>query len=195
VTPPHLYLSHPQVVVDPAIAVPDWRLAENGRARARAAAERSWLRNVRRIVASTERKAVETASILAEASGLTVEIRPGLHENDRSATGFLPPPLFEAAADRFFAEPARAVDGWERAIDAQTRIVAAVAAVLAEADLPTLFVGHGGVGTLLWCHCRSVPISRSHDQPPNGGGNIYAFDLAPPRVVHPWRPFDSDESS
>ena len=72
-----------------------------------------------------------------------------MHENDRSATGYLPGPEFEATADRFFAEPQISVRGWERAIDAQARILGAVAETLARhpgGDL--LLVGHGAVGTL-----------------------------------------------
>ncbi len=81
------------------------------------------------IVSSGERKAIETAEILATASGATVEIIEAMHENDRSATGFLAPPEFEKAADWFFAHPHESFKGWERAIDAQARIVSHVEAV------------------------------------------------------------------
>ena len=50
---------------------------------------------------------------------------PGIGENDRSATGFLPREEFWATADLFFAHPTESIRGWERAIDAQARIVAA----------------------------------------------------------------------
>lgn len=185
------YLTHPQVAIDPAVPVPRWGLSDVGRARARRAAGLAWLDGVRRIVASQETKAIETAEILAEARGLTVEIRPGLHENDRSATGWLPPPEFEATADRFFAEPETSVRGWERAVDVAARVTAAVEAALAEASGPgdVLFVGHGAAGTLLWCRLVGLPIDRRHDQPA-GGGHRFAFDLALRRPLHPWRPFD-----
>ncbi len=102
-----------------------------------------------------------------------------MHENDRSATGFLPPPEFEKAADWFFAHPEESFHGWERAIDAQARIVNAVRAVLGRHDpqQPIAFVGHGGVGTLLKCHIEGRGISRSKDQPP-GGGNLFRFSIA-----------------
>jgi broad specificity phosphatase PhoE len=144
-------------------------------------------RRLQRIVASKEAKAVETASVLAEAVGLPVDMRPGLHENDRSATGYLPAPEFEATADLFFAHPHESIRGWERAVDAQARIVGAVRAILAEDPAAsTLFVGHGGVGTLLLCHLSERPIARMRDQPP-GGGNLFAFDGVPGRVLYPWR--------
>lgn len=168
---PFLYLTHPQVKVDPSVPVPEWGLSEVGRARTEAFATQPGLAAYRRIVASTEEKAKEAASLLAAALDVPVEVREGLHENDRSATGYLPEPEFQAMADAFFGRPDASVRGWERAVDAQARIVAGVAAALAEApDAPALFVGHGGVGTLLLCHLAGYPISRVHDQPPVGGG-------------------------
>ena len=90
-----LYITHPQVKIDPAIPVPMWGLSEIGAARARMAAGNAWAQRLRRIVSSEETKAIETADILAAAAGLDVEIAEAMHENDRSATGFLPPPEFE----------------------------------------------------------------------------------------------------
>jgi len=165
-----LYLTHPQVAVDPAVPVPRWGLSPTGRARARAFAAQAGLAGFRRIVASSEQKAIETAAILADALGLAVEVRERMEENDRSATGYLPEAEFQAMADAFFARPHDSVRGWERAIDAQARIVAAIQTALAGDERPVIFVGHGGVGTLLLCHLAGYPISRIHDQPPVGGG-------------------------
>ena len=85
------YLTHPQVAIDPAVPVPDWGLSDEGRARVAAVVRASSLSGTTRIVSSAERKARETAGPIAEWLGLEVEIRPAMHENDRSATGFLPP--------------------------------------------------------------------------------------------------------
>ena len=133
--------------------------------------------------------------------GLTVEVSKALHENDRSATGFLAPEQFEAAANQFFAEPEASVQGWERAVDAQTRIVAAVEAVMAAPargsalaggtlEGSTLLVGHGGVGTLLYCHYAGVGIDRQFDQPPGGGGNYLTISWPERQMLHPWRPME-----
>ncbi|MCA0922893.1 histidine phosphatase family protein [Pseudooceanicola nanhaiensis] len=171
------YLTHPQVTVDPAIEVPRWSLNATGRARVAAlAAAPGALRATTRIISSDETKAIETATPLAEALGLRVEVRPGLHENDRSATGFLPPDAFEAVADAFFAAPDTSVRGWETAFAAQARILAGVTACLAEpSEGDVLFVGHGGVGTLLYCALAGLPIDRQHDQGPGGGGCWFGF--------------------
>ena len=184
------YLSHPQVVIDADVPVGRWPLNAEGHARLVAIGDRAWLGRVTRSVSSTETKAMESAAVLVEALGLTAEIRTEFHENDRSATGFLPPEEFERVADAFFAEPDLSVRGWETARAAQARIVRATEEVLAghsTGDL--LLVGHGAVGALLWCHLADRPISRSEDQRP-GGGCVWTFDLDSGLPVHPWRPVE-----
>ena len=183
------YITHPQVRIDANIPVPDWGLSDTGRARAVAMVDQPWVGKVKRIVSSVERKAIETAEILAAYLHLDVEVRQRMHENDRSATGFLPPPEFEAVADQFFARPHESIRGWERAIDAQTRIVSEVEAVLSTVAGDIAFVGHGGVGTLLLLALAGREISRIADQPA-GGGNYFAWDIGARRVVHEWLPID-----
>jgi broad specificity phosphatase PhoE len=187
-----LYITHPQIVIDPALPVPRWHLSAEGRERTRRAAASDWAAKLRRIVTSDETKAVETADILAEAAGIAPEIMHDMGENDRSATGFLVPEEFEKAANWFFAHPEESFHGWERAIDAQARIVAAVERVLLEHDpaQPIAFVGHGGVGTLLKCHLTRQPIARSHDQP-GGGGNLFAFRLSDRKLLSGWVPMEN----
>ncbi|SHL26282.1 histidine phosphatase family protein [Roseibium suaedae] len=172
-----VYLTHPQVVIDPEVPVPDWRLTELGRKRAALALLQPWAGAIHLVISSEERKAIETAEIFASGHNLAVTIEEGLHENDRSATGFLPPQEFEQVADQFFAHPAESIRGWETAEDAQKRIVSRVIECLEgiPRELPVLFTGHGGVGTLLKCHLMNVPISRSHDQTGGGGGCWYSF--------------------
>lgn len=187
------FITHPDVLIDPGVPVPDWALAPRGRARMTRALALPWMAGVRRAWCSTERKARDGARILADQLGLSVAELVGLGENDRSATGYLPRAEFEAVADQFFAQPDHSVRGWERAVDAQRRIVAAVDHVLgasAGCDGDIAIISHGGVGTLLLCHLRGEAISRARDQPPNNGGNYFAFDVATRRLRHGWRPID-----
>jgi broad specificity phosphatase PhoE len=99
----------------------------------------------------------------------------------------LPRDEFGTVASQFFAQPLVSVQGWERAIDAQLRIVREVEHVLARnrtGDL--LFVGHGAVGTLLLCHYSGFAIDRAYDQPA-GGGHYFSFVKEGRRMVHTWR--------
>src|SRR5262252_5137375 len=169
------YLTHPQVNIDPSIPVSSWGLSDFGRARMTAVRSTNRLSGTTQIVSSGERKAIETAEIIAAKLNVDVEVREAMHENDRSATGFLVPDEFQAVANQFFAQPQISVRGWERAVDAQLRIVREVEHVLAR-NRPgdVLFVGHGGVGTLLYCHYSGLAIDRTYDQPA-GGGYFFSF--------------------
>jgi broad specificity phosphatase PhoE len=181
------YLTHPQVQIDPAAPVPSWGLNPVGRARVQALVAAGWLRGTTQVIASAERKALETAEPIAAALGVRLEIRDAMHENNRSATGFLPPDEFESVANQFFAKPNNSIRGWECARDAQTRIVREAEIVLHRAhEGHVLFVGHGAVGTLLLCHYGGLEISRVHDQP-LGGGHYFTMIKAKRKVLHPWR--------
>jgi broad specificity phosphatase PhoE len=182
------FITHPEVAIDPAIPIPDWPLSPLGRARMHQALQQSWTHPVRAIFTSAERKARDAAEILSEARALPITIIPDLGENDRSATGYLPRAVFEAHADEFFAKPHTSVRGWEPAIDAQRRIIAATEAALAQSP-PTgdiAIISHGGVGALLLCHLMNVPISRTHDQPGEGGGNRFVFDRTTRSLIQGW---------
>ena len=183
-----LYLiTHPNVVISRDVPVPRWPLSELGKQRMRAGLAQPWIRDLTSIYCSTEQKAIDGAEILAGHLGIGFEKIEDLGENDRSATGFLPPDEFERVADQFFGSPEISVRGWERAIDAQSRIVRAVEKI-AKTDKTSgavAVVSHGAVGTLLYCHLVGEPIDRRRDQPPNGGGNFYSFTLSP-RAVHSW---------
>ncbi|MDH3265138.1 MAG: phosphoglycerate mutase family protein [Paracoccaceae bacterium] len=184
-----VYLTHPEVVIDPAIPVAEWGLTPAGAARAMALAERLPGGDIH-VASSAERKALETAWPLAAHLGIDVEVRPAMHENDRSATGFLPGPEFEEAANAFFASPEESVRGWERAADAQARILREVSEVLAaQASRSLIFAGHGGVGTLLLCALAGRQISREWDQ--KGSGQWFAFDPASRKALTDWAPLET----
>ena len=186
-----LYVTHPQVQMDANVPVPLWGLSAEGRRRAEAFAASGVIPKGAMIFSSRERKALELADILAAVAGTLVLSDHLMGENDRSSTGFLPPALFEETADRFFAEPERSIDGWERAIDAQARIVETVTTALGSvpSGTPAIFCGHGAVGTLLKCHVAGRAISRPEDQTRTGGtggGNCFVFELAPLRLHCEW---------
>ncbi len=188
-----LYVSHPEVLIEPHVPVPQWSLSEKGRQRVKAFAPKLAACGFGRIVSSDETKALETAELLGQIIGVAVQAIPEMGENDRSATGFVPPEHFERLADAFFAQPEISIRGWETARAAQIRIVNAVNRVLATHGraTPILFIGHGAVGTLLQCHLKGAPIDRRHDQ--NGAGNCFAFALASGKLLCEWTAMENWE--
>lgn len=183
---PHLVvITHPEVTIDPDIPVPDWGLSNVGRKRATRFATSPVLASVTHIWTSAETKACQTADILAAPRALPISIDARLGENDRSATGFLLPARFEAAADAFFARPESSYQGWERAVDAKARIVSAVHDIAQQHRGGSLaLVTHGAVGTLLLCHLNGTTIDRAFDQP--GQGHYWIADLTSLQPARGW---------
>lgn len=186
------FITHPNVVVSSDVPVPRWPLSELGRSRMHRGLQLPWMRALEAIYCSTEQKAIDGAFILGSHLALPVVEMEALGENDRSATGFLRPDEFERMADLFFANPAASVRGWECAQDAQARVVRAVGQIARthKEARAVAIVSHGAVGTLLYCHLAGLAIARNWDQPPNGGGNYFGFEMFPPLVRDHWQPVD-----
>ena len=186
------FISHPDVVIDPAVPVPQWSLSDRGRERMHEMLSQPWVSSVGAVYCSTEQKAIDGAEILAHHLSLPYETVEALGENDRSATGYLPRDEFTAVVDQFFAHPDESVRGWETARHAQQRIVQAVETVVAHDRRPghIAIVSHGGVGTLYLCHLKGRAISREEGQVCTTGGCYYCFDPESKVLLHGWRPID-----
>lgn len=66
------FLSHPNVLVQPGVPVPDWPLSELGHARMRACLRQPWIAQIQAVFSSTERKALDSATHLAEHLALPI---------------------------------------------------------------------------------------------------------------------------
>lgn len=184
-----IFITHPEVVIDPAQPIPEWPLSEVGRGRMIRFSEMLADRPVTAVYASLERKAMDGAEIVADAFGLPFRTEANLGENDRESTGYIAPPEFWDVVAEFFAHPTRSVRGWERAIDAQARIVKAVTSIAAnepsQGDI--VIVSHGGVGALLTAHLQDVTIGRESRPSHPGGGCFLIIDRHPLAIRHDWR--------
>ena len=186
------FITHPDVVIDPAVPVPQWPLSPRGRSRMQRLLSQDWLRQVEAIYCSTEQKAVDGALILSEATGIPFHQVSALGENDRVATGYLAKAEFEVTVDAFFARPSASIRGWERAEAAQARIVEALSwiAETTPGAGSIAVVSHGGVGALLLCSLKGRPISRQEEQPGTSGGHYFLFQEPEGTLIHGWKPID-----
>lgn len=187
-----LFVTHPEVVIDPDVPVPQWPLSDKGIARMLAFASDPAVAQVGAVYSSDEQKAKDGARILADAKGLEPGIVVELHENDRSATGFLPPDEFWPVVEEFFANPRQSVRGWERSADAQARIVGAVEGIRrnehCRGDIAV--IAHGGVGALLLAHLQGAAISRQFEQPVGSGGCYLTISRSTGTLIEGWKPIN-----
>lgn len=206
--PSGYFITHPDVVIDPAKPIERWGLSPRGRERMHALLGQRWLRRVGCVLSSSEQKALDAAEILLNALAVPHRVVPELGEFDRSSTGLVEPEEFLALVDEFFRWPERSIRGWEPAAHAQSRVLAAVRAAATswlasahDAEATDLaFVAHGGVGALLLAHLSGAAISHDFIQPPpapggppgSGGGNYFRFSLRALKLEHGWRAIDAD---
>lgn len=189
-----IFLSHPEVIVDPSTPVPDWGLSEKGRSRMISFCQsRAVLANFTTVFTSCEKKAVDCGQIAHEIWSVPhVEIA-SLGEIDRSATGYLPPAEHSAVGREAFEHPDQSVRGWEPAVVAQRRIISALEQVCNDPRAQMgdiLIVSHGGVGLLLLCHLLAEPITRRRVMQNPGGGCYYTIDFRTRLVLTLWQDMD-----
>jgi broad specificity phosphatase PhoE len=184
-----IFITHPEVVIDPHQPITEWPLNPIGRARMERFVDLLAGRNATAVYASTERKATDGAAIVAERLGLPYRMHEDLGENDRSSTGFIAPPEFWDVVREFFGRPHESIRGWERAIDTQTRIVNAVSRILREDETSgdMVIVSHGAVGCLLTAHLQAVEIGQESRPRHPGGGCFIVIDRESFSLTQDWR--------
>lgn len=186
------FISHPEVVIDPNVPVPNWPLSERGLERMQLMLGHPWINNLCAVYSSQEQKAIDGAMVIAKHLALQLAQYEDLGEMDRSSTGYLSQEEFQEVANQFFANPGESVRGWEVASDAQKRIVGVVKKIAERhsANDSIAIVSHGGVGALLLCDLAKLEIAREHDQPGAGGGNYFLFEPETWSLQHGWRPIE-----
>ena len=184
-----IFITHPEVLIDPGQPIPEWPLNAVGRRRMEHFAGLLANRDVSAVYASTERKAMDGAAIVAEHLGLSYATQEALGENDRSSTGYIAPPEFWEVVRAFFGRPHESIRGWERAIDAQTRIVSAVRRICNEDKTSgnLVIVSHGAVGCLLTASLQRVDIGRESRPSHPGGGCFIVIDRGSFTLTQDWR--------
>lgn len=195
--PSLIFITHPEVVIDPAVPVPQWPLSPLGRSRMEAYARGGAMATIRAVACSDERKARDGAEILAAHLSVPILVDEELGENDRSATGYIAPPEFWEVVDAFFARPDESIRGWERAADAQARIVRAVTRVARNPNIEgdIAIVSHGGVGSLLIAHLSGAANARAFAQPHGGGGCTFVIDRESLTLTQGWSVIDRGDAA
>lgn len=185
-------ITHPDVVIDPNVPVPQWPLSAKGRERIAGLMNGTLLKQVTAVYSSDEQKALDGAWTIAQSLGLKVAKVPTLGEVDRSSTGYLPREKHDQNARLLFEYPHDSIEGWEIAIEAQYRMVTTVYRIL-EFDKtpgPIVIMTHGAVGSFLYSHLKKRKISLADSPKAPGGGGIFSFEAKSLEVLTDWQDID-----
>ena len=96
---------HAPPEISPEVSSARWVLSEEGRLRCDWLTDQLVAQGVSRLYTSLEPKTLETAALVAVRSGLVLEPRPNLHENDRTGLGFRTQDELEQCIREFFDRP------------------------------------------------------------------------------------------
>lgn len=150
-------VKHSLPAIDPTRPPSRWDLTDEGRARAAWLAERLLPLTPAIISSSPEPKTQETARILAERLGVSLETVDDLREQDRDNEPVSNPDDFRAGVKRLFEDPGRVVFGTESADRARFRFMRAVTDVLQRHQRGNVvLVSHGTVITLFVAACTGI---------------------------------------
>lgn len=141
-----ILVRHARTKIDPNSPAAEWQLDPQGQADLANLAALPLFAGARRIVSSTEPKALLTAEAIRQAHGFgPVESFDGLREIYKAS--FVD--NHDGVMARFFAEPATAVlPGWEVAATATARFRACLDELVATTDGDLVVVSHGTILSL-----------------------------------------------
>ena len=151
------FITHPDVVIDPGVPVPDWPLKARGLARM--PCDDSAALGQRGGPDFRQRRA-QRPRCSANSRGRAWARRLPRHRRSWRkrpiGDGFPCQREFEVTVGAFFAKPLQSIRGWE---PAQARIVGAVEQAMSQTldHVNIAIVVHGGTGTLLYCHLAGLP--------------------------------------
>ena len=142
-------VKHAMPEIEPDKPASSWKLGEVGRHRSELLAARLRGFSPQVISTSRERKAVETAEIVAKAFGVQASTVAGLEEHNRSNVPFFPKrDEFQRAVEHFFREPDQLVLGTETAEQALARFTCAIDQIISAGHADSVVITHGTVMTL-----------------------------------------------
>jgi broad specificity phosphatase PhoE len=155
-----ILVKHSLPEVNENIPAREWKLSAEGKARCKRLAECLANYQPDHIISSVEPKARESAELVAQELGLSASVFEGLHEHDRSNTGYLSKEQFQESVRDFFAQPRELVFGNETADGAYQRFQTAIDSILSQFPNQTVVVvAHGTVISLYVSHLTGISAS------------------------------------
>jgi len=106
------FITHPEVIINPEVPVPQWDLSEVGRRRLGSLLRKPWINDIGFIYSSEETKALSAGEAIARYVGSPHVILSALGEVDRSSTGYLDMDKHDLAVAELFRNPEVSYQGW-----------------------------------------------------------------------------------
>ncbi len=191
-----IFLTHPEVVIDPDVPVQNWSLSDNGKNLLYKSLRRGALPQIDHVFSSPERKAMDASAIIRNHFNCDVTILDKFGELDRSSTGYLPEDQHHTISSLAFEYPGVSIQGWERVDDMKDRIIRCFHKIEAsiENGATVLASGHGGSGFALYLYLQGLSNYDRKLSPPSMG-SIFSYSPAKQTIELEWTRLDDVKPS
>jgi len=181
------FITHPEVIIDPNLPISLWDYSERGAARLEKILKKIWIKSVETIYSSDEPRATKAAQLIADQLGYRLHVLEELGDVNRSSTGTVPHQEYTGLMDNFYNAPEKSVRGWEKALDAQKRILLGIDKILALSPSSRFIalVSHTNMANLLLCKIKGIPIERIQNPP-----MTFSFEVEPGGKPQNWKSLD-----
>lgn len=181
-----IFVTHPEVRVEPAVAREKWDLSEKGKEELKNLLSKDFWKEINLIYTSKENKAHSVAEIIANSFGLKLVKIDGLEEVNRTSTGFIDDEKYRSAIEDFYLHPADSYKGWETAYDATERIKNSINKLRSEnpSEETYVLIGHAMIGSCLSCYIRGIDPSFNEDN--NILASFIVIDWDHKKIIKDW---------
>jgi broad specificity phosphatase PhoE len=181
-----IYITHPEVTVDPEVPIDQWELSEEGFDSVERLLEWDLFDEVDYVYTSEEKKAYTVAEQIKRKCGIDYAKIKDLGEMDRSSTGVISPKeKYMEAVKSAYENPASGINGWESHLAVMLRNAKVIEELAKNhKDKTIMIVGHGGAGTTIKCFIKKILPNFSED--PQETGCYFIANLDKWEVIQDW---------
>ena len=152
-----VFLRHAETIINQDIPVDEWEISENGKKTTKEIIVSGIFDDIDKIIASEERKAIQTASFLAERLGKKIITNSDFNELGRGGGYVYSKNQYEKQVKKLFEVGRSEIKEWEEARSALRRIMRAIDYINKEySNMKILVVSHGIVLSLYFSHLLGI---------------------------------------
>ncbi len=181
-----IYITHPEVIINPAIAIDEWVLSPLGWDRVEKLLALKFWQEVEKVYTSSEPKAYMIGEKVSKKYGIELEKISDLREIDRSATGIISPLSdYMQVVQLSYENIKEMAKGWESISNVMLRNSNAVEMLKTKYNGKTfVIIGHGCAGTTIKCHIKKVNPTFQED--PQKTGCYFIANLDTNEIIQDW---------
>lgn len=183
-----IYITHPQVDLDPEIEISKCKISSEGWIAVDRLLKSNFWKGVKALYSSEETKAVQVAEKTSQTFGLRLRSLESLNELDRESTGLLPLEEYMDAVKFTYKNPEESFRGWETLQSSFERNTKTISNIMAgDTGKTVAIIGHGSAGTLIKCFIKGVSPSFKED--PQKTGCYFVADWDNKEIISDWQSY------